>query len=308
MEIIIGETAGFCYGVERAVTGAKQIIENQKENIYCFGEIVHNQKVIQDLKDKGIRFIEKIEEAKGDTIIRAHGIEKEILNKAKKMGIKMIDYTCPKVIKIHNIAEEFSNKGYYIFLIGAKKHPENIGTISYCGKKYSVIEEVDDTYTAIKELEKSKVKQLLVISQTTYSIEKFHKIEEIIKKELKKDIKVEIKNTICKATELRQKETEKISKTVECMIIVGGKNSSNTKKLYEIAKENCQNAIWIEDKKEIEISNIRKFNKIGIMAGASTPQESINEIVETLNKLQMDCKWRCANIASGDVLILECID
>ena len=197
-------------------------------------------------------------------------------------SIEVIDLTCPKVLKIHEIAEEYSKNGYYIFLLGSKEHPENIGTISYCGKYYSVIQDEKDVFKELEKFEKSKIKKLLVISQTTYSLEKFYIIEEIIKNETKKDVDLIIKNTICKATELRQKETEEIACESDYMIIIGGKNSSNTKKLYEIAKKYCKNSICIESKEELDLDKINKFEKIGIMAGASTPQESISEVVEKL--------------------------
>lgn len=281
MEILVGKTAGFCYGVKRAVEGAKKEVK-ESGKIACLGEIVHNKEVIKDLQKEGICFVETIKEAKSKVIIRAHGITKEVYEEAKKQQIEIKDYTCPNVLKIHEIAQEYAKWGYYIFLLGTPNHPENIGTISYCGNHYSVINKIEEIYIAIKELEKSKIKKLLVISQTTYSLERFYIIEEIIKNELSKDIKIEVKNTICKATELRQKETEKLSKQVELMIIIGGKNSSNTKKLYEIAQKDCKQAICIETKEELIGEKLVGINKIGIMAGASTPQESIREVEKFL--------------------------
>lgn len=284
MEVIVGRTAGFCYGVKRAVEGAKKEVK-EDENVYGLGEIVHNKDVVKQLENLGMHFIEDIKEAKGKTIIRAHGIPKQIYQEAEKKQIELIDYTCPKVLKIHEIAEEYAKKGYYIFLFGNRKHPEIIGTLSYCGENKFVIEKEEDALKALEILEKSGIKKLLVISQTTYSLEKFYIIEEIIKNELPKDIELIVKNTICQATEIRQKETEEISKKVDCMIIIGGKNSSNTKKLYDIAKQNCKMVIFIENAKEINLDNIRLDDKIGVMAGASTPEESIEEVVSKLKKI-----------------------
>lgn len=283
MEIIVGKTAGFCYGVKRAVDGAKEEVNNIKK-IYCLGEIVHNKQVVEELEDDGITFINTIEEAKGKTIIRAHGVAKNIYEKAKELNIKLIDYTCPNVLKIHKIADEYYSKGYFIVLCGNKRHPENIGTISHCGNNYFVIEKEDETFKALQYFKKSKLQKLLLISQTTYSLEKFYVIEEIIKNELENDKEIVIKNTICKATELRQKETEEISNKVDYMIIIGGTNSSNTKKLFDIAKKNCKNCICIETAKELNVQDLRKYNKIGIMAGASTPKKSIEEVYESLRK------------------------
>lgn len=282
MEIIVGKTAGFCYGVERAVNGATEEITKAGEKIYCLGEIVHNRQVVQKLEDLGIKCVETIEETKGTVLIRAHGVPKEIYEIAEKMNVKIQDYTCPNVLKIHKIAEEFSKDGYFIFLLGAKKHPENIGTLSYCGEDCYIIEKEEEVPEAIQVFEKAKKNKLLLISQTTFSLEKFHKIEEMLRNQIKKDVTFVIKNTICRATELRQKETEELSKKVDAMIIIGGKNSSNTKKLYEIAKKNCDNTILVETVQGLEIKEPVK--KMGIMAGASTPKESIEEIIEFLKR------------------------
>lgn len=282
MEIIVGKTAGFCYGVERAVNGATEEITKASEKIYCLGEIVHNRQVVQKLEDLGIKCVETIEETKGTVLIRAHGVPKEIYDVAEKMNVKIQDYTCPNVLNIHKIAEEFSKDGYFIFLLGAKQHPENIGTLSYCGEDCYIIEKEEELSEAIQTFEDTKKKKLLLLSQTTFSLEKFHKIEKMLQNKIKEDVTFVVKNTICKATELRQKETEELSKKVDAMIIIGGKNSSNTKKLYEIAKKNCDNTILVETVQELEIKE--PVEKIGIMAGASTPKESIEEVIEFLDR------------------------
>ena len=281
MELIVGKTAGFCYGVKRAVDGAKEQLK-QNENLYGLGEIVHNQDVIKELENLGMQFIENIEEAKGKTIIRAHGVPKQIYEEAEEKQIELIDYTCPKVLNIHQIVEEYANKGYYIFLLGNKKHPEIIGTLSYCGENKFIIEKEDDTMKALETFEKSGMKKILVISQTTYSLEKFYIVEEIIKNEIPRDVEVVVKNTICQATEIRQKETEEMAKKVDAMIIIGGKNSSNTKKLYEIAKQYCKTVLFIENETELVLDNMKSTDKVGMMAGASTPKESIEKVIEKL--------------------------
>lgn len=287
MEIIIGKTAGFCYGVKRAVNGSIEELKNSKnQKIYCLGELVHNKEVVLDLEKKGIEFIEKIQEIKNKNskvIIRAHGIEKNIYEKANQNKIDIVDFTCPNVLKIHKIAEDYQKQGYYIFLTGVEKHPEIIGTISYCGKNFSIITSEEDVEKAIKIFEKSNIKKLLVISQTTYSMKKFENIRKIIEEKISKDIELVIKNTICLATENRQKETKELCSKVDMMIIIGGKNSSNTKKLYEIALEHCKNAVCIETKDELKKSEFINIRKIGIMAGASTPRKSIDEVIEMLN-------------------------
>ena len=282
MEIIVGKTAGFCFGVANAVNKTQEQLKANGET-YCLGELVHNKQVIKDLEDSGLICIEKIEDARKNVIIRAHGEKKETYDKAKKLGLDLIDLTCPKVIKIHKIAEEYVAKDYYIFLIGSKKHPEIIGTISYCGDNSNIIENEEDIKIALQDLYKSELKKVVVLAQTTFSLDKFNKIVDLILEELNnKNIELEIRKTICDATRLRQEETRQMSSEVDMMIIIGGKHSSNTNKLYEIANKNCDNAILIENHDELDLEEVKKYKKIGIMAGASTPQKSINLLVEML--------------------------
>lgn len=281
MEYIVGKTAGFCYGVKNAVEKSEKALENEKP-IYCLGEIVHNKNVVKDLENKGIIFIDDLKQnlEKRKTIIRAHGIAKEVYTQADKMGIDLIDLTCPKVLKIHKIVSEYNEKEYYIFLVGSKKHPEIIGTASFCGDDVSIIENIDDINILIDNFKKSNRKKLAIVVQTTFSLQKFTEITESIKKKFKNFENIEVVNTICNATKIRQEETEELSKKVDCMIIVGGKNSSNTKKLYEISKKNCNNTICVEEVNEIDKGVLKQGNIVGIMAGASTPQCSINSVIE----------------------------
>lgn len=283
MEIIVGKTSGFCYGVKTTIEKTEKILEdNKSDEIYCLGELVHNKTIIDDFKAKGIKFINNIEEAKKTTIIRAHGIEKNIYEKAKRRNIELIDLTCPSVLKIHEIVEKYAKNDYYIFLVGKKEHPETIGTYSFCGKNSCIISKSSDVEKTLENFSKTNLDKTLIIVQTTYSKKEFEEIVEKIKENLPQNILLEIKNTICKATELRQEETKSMSKKVDLMVIVGGKNSSNTNKLYEIAKANCKKAIFVETKEEIDKNTIRDFERVGIMAGASTPQKSIDEIIEKL--------------------------
>ena len=281
-QIIIGKTSGFCYGVKNAVDYAHKELENSTEQVYCLGELVHNKTVTNNLKEKGLIFIENIEEAKGKTIIRAHGIKKDIYEKAKNLNLELKDLTCPKVLKIHDIVEEHSNQGYYIFLVGIPNHPETIGTYSFCGQNCSIIENVSDLEQAVKEYKKTNLSKALLITQTTFNLKKFEEIAEKLKELI--DVELKVINSICQSTESRQKETEKLSKEVDLMIIIGGANSSNTKKLYEISKENCANTIFAETGKDLDLKHIKKFKKIGVMAGASTPQDSIDYIVNLIKK------------------------
>lgn len=281
MEIIIGKTAGFCYGVRNAVTKTEEKLEEYK-NINCLGELVHNGEVIKKLENMGLKTIENIEEADKRVIIRAHGIPKETYKKAEELKLQLFDFTCPSVLKTHTIAEEYLKKGYFIFFIGNKKHPETIGTVSFCGDNYFVVENQEDIVEGIKRLQQSKLSKLFVLAQTTFSLEKFNNYIDIIGNKIDKNINMEFKNTICNATKIRQEETEKLSKEVQCMIIIGGKNSSNTKKLYEIAKANCKDTFIVETKDELNIDKLRKFKLFGIMAGASTPDESIDGVASMI--------------------------
>lgn len=184
---------------------------------------------------------------------------------------------------IHNIAEEYSKKNYFIFLVGKTEHPEVIGTISFCEHGYYIVEKIEDAHKAVKEFKKTNIRKGLIISQTTFALEKFNNIVEKIQALIPENI--EVKNTICSATKERQIETEKLAKHVELMIIIGGKHSSNSNKLYEIAKKHCKNVLFIETEQEIDENTIKTKNKIGIMAGASTPEKSIQKVIEKISNI-----------------------
>ena len=288
MEVIVGKTAGFCFGVQNAVVKTEELLDKE-EIIYCLGELVHNSQVMDRLCRKGLKVIDDIKKADSKVIIRAHGVPPKIYEEASGSGVELVDFTCPKVAKIHEKAKSYVENNFYIFIFGAKEHPEIIGTYGFCEGKASVIETKEDIEKAIEEFSKSKLQNLAIISQTTFSAQKFNELVEEVEEKIFSgnkgvySIKLKIDNTICNTTFERQKEAEILSKTVELMIIIGGKNSSNTKKLYEVSSKYCNNVILIETAKELDISNIKNYNKIGIMAGASTPKESIDEVVEVLN-------------------------
>ena len=279
MEIILGKTAGFCGGVQIAVQNSEKDL-NKYKKVYCLGELVHNKQVIENLENKGLTVIDDISKAKERVIIRAHGVQKEIYEQAQKMGIELLDYTCKKVLLIHDLVENYSNKGYYIVLIGEPNHPEVVGTYSFCGEHKYIINKIEDVDNLILDIKKSNLKKVLIVAQTTFNSLKFDQITQEIENKIDNNIQVEINKTICNATELRQKETIELSKKVDLMIIIGGKKSSNTNKLYEISKKYCKNSIIVETYKEIDKKFVDKFEKIGIMAGASTPKQSIEEVIE----------------------------
>lgn len=280
MDIVIGKTAGFCFGVKNAIDKVTEEL-NKSGNVSCLGELVHNTQITNELEKKGAKFINSIAEAEKKLVIRAHGVPKHIYEDIKKLELDIIDLTCPKVLQIHNIAEEFSKMNYFIFLVGKKDHPEIIGTKSFCGDNSIIIENIDDVKNAINVFKQTNINKALVIAQTTYSLEKFDEINNRLQKNISN---IEIKNTICNATKVRQDETKRLAQEVDAMIIIGGKNSSNSNKLYEIAKQYCKKTFFIETKEELDVNIIKKENKIGIMAGASTPQKSIDEVVTMVKK------------------------
>lgn len=282
MEIILGKTAGFCYGVKRAVEGAKEEAKI-REKVYCLGEIVHNKNVIESLEKEGIKFIENLEEARANVIIRAHGVAKEVYEQLENKQIKVKDLTCPNVLKIHKIAEEYSKKGYFIILVGSENHPEVIGTISFCGENSFIVQDLADIPNCTKKLEKSKSQDVLVIAQTTYNSKKFDEIVENLKINLTSK-NLEINKTICMATEVRQNETSEIAKKVDVMIIIGDKKSSNTNKLYDISSKYCKKVFFVQNEDDLKRLNLKQEEKVGIMAGASTPEDDIEMIIKFLEE------------------------
>ena len=284
MEIIVGKQSGFCNGVKYTIDQAIKELEENKE-VYCLGQIVHNERVIEDLEKKGMITIQNIEEAPNNSkvIIRAHGEKKETYEKAKEKNIELIDLTCGK-IKAIRIKIENKMKDSYIVIIGKKNHPETQGVESFSGNHSIIIESKEDINDLIKRYEESKCNKLFVISQTTFSSDLFDELVEEMKKRIKGNFEVE--KTICNATNNRQLETSTLSKKVDIMIIVGGKNSSNTKELEIVAKKNCNRVYLIQDYHDLENEIINKDSKIGIMAGASTPDIVVEELIHYLHSLE----------------------
>lgn len=285
MEIILGKTAGFCYGVKRAVDEAKKEAE-ANEKTYCLGELVHNKNIIKNLQEKGVKFTNDIDEVKERVIIRAHGASKDIYNQLEKRNIEVKDLTCPNVLKTHEIAEEYSNNNYFIILIGIKNHAEAIGTLSFCGENSFLLQEKEDIKECLGKIKNTKLNKILIMAQTTYNSKKFDEIVNDLKNELKNK-EVKIQKTICGATEVRQKETIEIAKNVDIMVIVGDKKSSNTNKLYDISKEICKKAIFVQNEDEIDLQNFAENDKIGIMAGASTPKEDIEKVIMKIRRKEI---------------------
>ena len=276
--IEVGKTAGFCGGVSLCIKRLNEEILKE-EKIYCLGEVVHNSDVVNDFKNKGVIFVDSIDLVPDNSVVafRAHGVIKSVYEDANKRGIKIIDLTCPKVFNIREIVKPYLDDSF-IILIAQKTHPEALSTISFCGDNSIIVEDESDM-----ELVFDKIKdfsRVVVIAQTTFNEEKFLNYCDVIKENFSGE--VIIKNTICNATHIRQEETREMSKKKDTMIIIGGKNSSNTRKLYDIASEYCSNTLICENINDLDLSMVK--GTIGIMAGASTPKNVIDDVVNSINK------------------------
>ena len=285
MEIIEAKYAGMCGGVKYTVTSANKILdENPGKKVYCLGELVHNKTVVGNLEKKGLVVIEDINQVPDNNIVifRAHGVTKDNYEIAKQKGLIVYDLTCKKVIDVHDKVEAKSD--YFVIIIGSKTHAESVATLSFAGKNSTIIESEDDLEETYRLIRNTGLKNVYIVAQTTYSSKKFDDLVERIKETLEKEnIEVIIDKTICMATEIRQEEADNLSKQADYTIIIGGKNSSNTKKLYEIASKNCDKVQFIENEDELDISVFdQNVNKVLVLAGASTPDESIIATKEKL--------------------------
>lgn len=287
MEIIIGKLSGFCPGVLNAVNKAIETVEinDSKRKVYCLGEIIHNRQVVEELETKGMITVESIEEIPNGsiTIFRAHGEAENIYEIAKTKKLKLVDLTCGKVKIIHDLVKKHSEKDF-IIIIGKQNHPEVIGIKGFAGKNSFVVESEDDILDAYIEYEKTNLGRVFVVAQTTMSSKYFDKLSKEIENNFV-EAEVIVENSVCDTTEKRQKEAQALSKSVNNMIIIGGKNSSNTKELAKISKENCEKVYLVETADELKNIDFSKNDKIGIMAGASTPQRSIEEVEQYLLSL-----------------------
>ncbi len=276
MEVIVAKSAGFCFGVKRAVDSVYSEIENSEKPIYTYGPIIHNEQVVKDLENKGVRVINEKKEIeavdKGTVIIRSHGVSKEICDMIDEQNLRIVDATCPFVKKIHNIVREESEKGKKIVIIGNDNHPEVEGIKGWVFGDAIVI----NSDTDIEKLERFKDLSLCIVSQTTFNYKKFKYLVEIIDK---KGYDINVVNTICNATHVRQVEAKEIASRVDAMIVIGGKSSSNTQKLYDICKNECDNTYYIQTVKDLNLCNVESLKSIGITAGASTPKNIIEEVV-----------------------------
>ncbi len=276
MNVILAKSAGFCFGVKRAVDMVYKEAERGDTPIYTYGPIIHNEEVVSDLEAKGVRVIEDVDELrdapKGIVIIRSHGVGPSVYREIQKLGFEIVDATCPFVLKIHRLVEQHSREGERIVIIGNASHPEVAG----------IREWSEDAQTTIigsrEEAENFTIKdgkKVCIVSQTTFNYNKFQELVEIISE---KGYDIIVLNTICNATEERQTEAARIAAEVDAMIVIGGRSSSNTQKLFEICKKECNNTYYIQTVKDLDLTCLKSIDNVGITAGASTPNKIIEEV------------------------------
>ena len=275
MKVITAKTAGFCFGVKRAVEKVYDQVNQEKKEIYTYGPIIHNEEVVSDLESKGVKVLESLEELekleRGTVIIRSHGVGRAIYRLIEEKGLELVDATCPYVRKIHRIVKEKSEQGVQIIIIGNDTHPEVEGIKGWCVHPAIVIADQESA----SELVLSGNQKICIVSQTTFNYNKFKNLVEIIDK---KGYDIDVINTICSATEERQLEAGELADKVDAMIVIGGKSSSNTQKLFEICKANCVNTYYIQTLDDLELYSLPPVNCVGITAGASTPNYLIKEV------------------------------
>lgn len=282
MKVKTAKTAGFCFGVKRAVDKVYELIENGVSPIYTLGPIIHNEEVVSDFEKKGVTVISEEDIPKlreGTVVIRSHGVGRRIYDMLKTAGISFVDVTCPFVLKIHRIVERESRAGKQIIIFGDPSHPEVKGICGWCEGSCTVLRNREDAENFVPDPGRIPC----IVSQTTFNYNKFKELVEILCKK-RYDNNVlnidNILNTICNATEEQQKEAQSIAGEVDTMLVIGGRHSSNTQKLFEICKEECENTYYIQTPVDLDSEMFHHSSYVGITAGASTPKKIIEEVQE----------------------------
>ena len=274
MKVTLAKSAGFCFGVKRAVEMVYKEAETGKK-VYTLGPIIHNEQVVQDLEQKGVRVIDTPEELSkaedATVIIRSHGISADVYHQLEDKKVRIVDATCPFVSKIHRIVEKKYQEGSCIVIVGNANHPEVEGINGWCNGAATVIGSVSEAENYSQE----PARKLCVVAQTTFNYKKFKDIVDIFSK---KSYDIDVMNTICNATEERQTEAAAIAGDSDAMIVIGGKHSSNTQKLYEICKYVCPDTHFIKTLDDLDLKQFQSFRSVGITAGASTPNTIIKEV------------------------------
>lgn len=277
INVRIAETAGFCFGVERAVSTAYRIAGETPHTVYTLGPIIHNEQVVKDLEKHNVRVIseEEIDSLPANTtvLIRSHGITRARYEHLQKKGFRIMDMTCPFVKKIHRIVQENTRKKRYVVIVGNKDHPEVIGIRGWAEGMCGIISSKEDFIRLNIPLNVP----ITIVAQTTFNFEYFQDLVEIIRG-LGYDVNV--MNTICNATRERQTEADKLAREVDVMLVVGSRSSSNTQKLYDICKAKCADTYYIQALDDLVTVQLNSESRVGITAGASAPNTIIQEVSE----------------------------
>ncbi len=275
MEVTVAKTAGFCFGVKRAVEKVYEQIGKTEKPIYTYGPIIHNEQVVGDLQEKGVEVIDTLEELRtirdAVVVIRSHGVGKDVYDILKENGVEIVDATCPYVKKIHRIVEKQTAEGRRVLIIGSEDHPEVQGIKGWGDERTKVIENMDD----FRRMELPEDEKLCIVSQTKFNYKKF---QDLVEKISKTRYDITVLNTICNATQERQVEAMRIASQVDVMLVIGGKHSSNTQKLYDICRKECKNTYYIQTLGDFNPECISSVRSVGITAGASTPNNIIEEV------------------------------
>jgi len=274
MKVELAKSAGFCFGVEKAVNTVYEEAKKKNEIVYTLGPIIHNEEVVKDMKKRGVEAVKMEDLAslqKGTVIIRSHGVSRDVYNFVKNSGHRVVDATCPFVKKIHAIVSVQSGKGKTVVIIGNPDHPEVMGIKGWGDKNTYAVENIEQFIN----LGLKKDEEIIIVAQTTFNHKKF---QEIIDKISLLGYDVRCFNTICNATQERQAEAKKIASNVDAMIVIGDKKSSNTGKLVEICQEECKNTVFIQTLEDLNYDALLSVDSVGITAGASTPKHIIEEV------------------------------
>lgn len=279
-KIILAETAGFCFGVDRAVNLVYSLVNDGKK-VCTLGPIIHNAQLVGDLEQRGVKIIDSIDECPDGymVVVRTHGVEKSVIDDIENKNIDYVDATCPFVKKIHRIVKKFDSS-VPVLVAGDVNHPEVIGIRSYCNGKSFVFKNDEELQKILQNDYIDKNKKIICVSQTTFSLEEWKKCEKIIKKVC---TNCEIFDTICNATADRQNEAYEISEKSDAMIVIGGRHSSNTCKLRDVSSAHCRSFL-IETADELKSIDLSPYNVIGVTAGASTPSVIIKEVLKSMSE------------------------
>lgn len=285
LEILVASSAGFCFGVKRAIRLAKRAAQKARAEVYTLGPVIHNPQVVKELEESGVMARSEVNQIEqGVVVVRSHGITRGEMEAADRKGLTLVDATCPYVRRIHQIIERLSGEGYRVVVLGDKDHPEVKGVLSYFQDKERIrlVGSVAEAQ-ALGPMEKAAL-----VAQTTQSWENFMAVLEVL---VRKVAELKVFNTICDATSKRQLEGRELAKNVECMIVVGGFNSANTCRLTRMCRQLQPNTYQVETTEELKPEWFKGIKRVGVTAGASTPRQMVEEVVNKIASLPDSLSW-----------------